>query len=285
MSWMSWSSDEAWKVDGHQGKAQVLGSDSCCKWRWPFCNPYSCSLHWLSLSWRGCPWLWISLDIPNQMMISFSCNNLWGQSRSMSCALRQPLFFLLLWPGYLEAAISILRFSMKRCFPRMWIVCYMAGNWWYLGCMQKPPVRWHSRKSVFPVILASAHVWRESPFFTPGGFSSILPCLIFFLHIFYFTWLAMAVKFMNGMHEWQLCWWKARDSRCYLSQHWVIRKIAGSFEQVSGWGREIDGVLQLHRSWKAKCFVKGLEIMKSVADVAEAEGRLNDLWSIVSDLL
>ena len=31
-------------------------------------------------------------------------------------------------------------------------------------------------------------------------------------------------------------------------------------------------MLQLHRSWKAKSFVKGLEIMKRVADVAEAEG-------------
>jgi hypothetical protein len=36
--------------------------------------------------------------------------------------------------------------------------------------------------------------------------------------------------------------------------------------------KEIDGVLQLQRSWKAKSFVKGLEIMKRVADVAEAEG-------------
>ena len=46
--------------------------------------------------------------------------------------------------------------------------------------------------------------------------------------------------------------------------------------QVPGWEiQDIDGVLQLNRSWKAKSFVKGLEILKKVADVAEAEG----LWS------
>jgi 4a-hydroxytetrahydrobiopterin dehydratase len=43
--------------------------------------------------------------------------------------------------------------------------------------------------------------------------------------------------------------------------------------QVPGWEiQDIDGVLQLNRSWKAKSFVKGLEILKKVADVAEAEG-------------
>ncbi|KAG0599444.1 hypothetical protein M758_12G152400 [Ceratodon purpureus] len=48
--------------------------------------------------------------------------------------------------------------------------------------------------------------------------------------------------------------------------------------EVAGWElKEIDGVLQLHRSWKAKSFVKGLEIMKRVADVAEAEGHHPDL--------
>jgi len=48
--------------------------------------------------------------------------------------------------------------------------------------------------------------------------------------------------------------------------------------EVSGWElKEIDGVLQLQRNWKTKSFVKGLEIMKRVADVAEAEGHHPDL--------
>jgi len=48
--------------------------------------------------------------------------------------------------------------------------------------------------------------------------------------------------------------------------------------KVPGWEiQDIDGVLQLNRSWKAKSFVKGLEILKKVADVAEAEGHHPDL--------
>lgn len=60
-------------------------------------------------------------------------------------------------------------------------------------------------------------------------------------------------------------------------------------QQVPGW--EIveqlgNGGLSLHRAWKAKTFVKGLDFFKSIAEVAEAEGHHPDLhlvgWNRVS---
>lgn len=33
-----------------------------------------------------------------------------------------------------------------------------------------------------------------------------------------------------------------------------------------------DGVMKLHRTWKVKTFMRGLELFQRVADVAEAEG-------------
>ncbi|CAM6125463.1 unnamed protein product [Calypogeia fissa] len=49
-------------------------------------------------------------------------------------------------------------------------------------------------------------------------------------------------------------------------------------EQIPGWELlEIDGKLQLQRSWKAKNFMKGLEFIKTIADVAESEGHHPDL--------
>lgn len=33
-----------------------------------------------------------------------------------------------------------------------------------------------------------------------------------------------------------------------------------------------DGVMKLHRTWKVKTFMRGLEFFQRVADVAEAEG-------------
>lgn len=55
-------------------------------------------------------------------------------------------------------------------------------------------------------------------------------------------------------------------------------KAQSMLPQVPGWDlKEIDGIPQLCRNWKAKSFVKGLEIMKRVAGVAEAEGHHPDL--------
>eukprot|EP00246_Nothoceros_aenigmaticus_P012890 TRINITY_DN4191_c0_g1_i1.p1 TRINITY_DN4191_c0_g1~~TRINITY_DN4191_c0_g1_i1.p1 ORF type:complete len:164 (-),score=22.31 TRINITY_DN4191_c0_g1_i1:368-811(-) len=60
-------------------------------------------------------------------------------------------------------------------------------------------------------------------------------------------------------------------------------------EQVLGW--EIveqpgNGALSLHRAWKSKNFVKGLDFFKHIAEVAEAEGHHPDLhlvgWNRVS---
>lgn len=43
--------------------------------------------------------------------------------------------------------------------------------------------------------------------------------------------------------------------------------------QVSGWDLVNDGgTLKLHRSWKVKTFMKGLEFFQEVASIAEAEG-------------
>ncbi|GLU13931.1 hypothetical protein SLE2022_305340 [Rubroshorea leprosula] len=48
--------------------------------------------------------------------------------------------------------------------------------------------------------------------------------------------------------------------------------------QVAGWNLINEGgMLKLNRSWKVKSFMKGLELFKLVADVAEAEGHHPDL--------
>ncbi|KAL0300614.1 UNVERIFIED_CONTAM: Pterin-4-alpha-carbinolamine dehydratase 2, mitochondrial [Sesamum radiatum] len=48
--------------------------------------------------------------------------------------------------------------------------------------------------------------------------------------------------------------------------------------KVPGWNLVNEGGVQkLHRSWKVKTFVKGMEFLKLVADVAEAEGHHPDL--------
>ncbi|KAL0328949.1 UNVERIFIED_CONTAM: Pterin-4-alpha-carbinolamine dehydratase 2, mitochondrial [Sesamum calycinum] len=47
--------------------------------------------------------------------------------------------------------------------------------------------------------------------------------------------------------------------------------------KVPGWNLVNEGGVQkLHRSWKVKTFVKGMEFLKLVADVAEAEGGLTE---------
>ncbi|XP_011085277.1 uncharacterized protein LOC105167315 [Sesamum indicum] len=49
-------------------------------------------------------------------------------------------------------------------------------------------------------------------------------------------------------------------------------------QRVPGWNLMNEGGVQkLHRSWKVKTFVKGMEFLKLVADVAEAEGHHPDL--------
>uniref|UniRef100_A0A0D6R992 4a-hydroxytetrahydrobiopterin dehydratase n=1 Tax=Araucaria cunninghamii TaxID=56994 RepID=A0A0D6R992_ARACU len=49
-------------------------------------------------------------------------------------------------------------------------------------------------------------------------------------------------------------------------------------QQIPGWNiLNEDGKLRLHRDWKVKTFLKGLEFFKHVADVAEAEGHHPDL--------
>lgn len=48
--------------------------------------------------------------------------------------------------------------------------------------------------------------------------------------------------------------------------------------QVPGWNiSNEDGKLKLQRAWKVKSFIKGLELFKHVADIAEAEGHHPDL--------
>ncbi|KAG8365594.1 hypothetical protein BUALT_Bualt18G0122000 [Buddleja alternifolia] len=48
--------------------------------------------------------------------------------------------------------------------------------------------------------------------------------------------------------------------------------------QVPGWNLvNEDGTQKLHRSWKVKTFVRGMEFLRLVADVAEAEGHHPDL--------
>ncbi|KAL5998672.1 hypothetical protein ACLOJK_009616 [Asimina triloba] len=43
--------------------------------------------------------------------------------------------------------------------------------------------------------------------------------------------------------------------------------------QVPGWNLVNEaGTLKLQRSWKTKTFMKGLELFRSIADIAEAEG-------------
>ncbi|KAL8511789.1 hypothetical protein ACS0TY_018283 [Phlomoides rotata] len=49
-------------------------------------------------------------------------------------------------------------------------------------------------------------------------------------------------------------------------------------QRVPGWNLVNEsGVLKLHQSWKVKTFVKGMEFLRLVADVAEAEGHHPDL--------
>lgn len=49
-------------------------------------------------------------------------------------------------------------------------------------------------------------------------------------------------------------------------------------QQVPGWNvSNEDGKLKLQRAWKVKSFIKGLELFKHVADIAEAEGHHPDL--------
>lgn len=49
-------------------------------------------------------------------------------------------------------------------------------------------------------------------------------------------------------------------------------------QKIPGWNiLNDDGKLRLHRDWKVKNFIKGLEFFKHVADVAEAEGHHPDL--------
>ncbi|KAH6826202.1 Transcriptional coactivator/pterin dehydratase [Perilla frutescens var. hirtella] len=49
-------------------------------------------------------------------------------------------------------------------------------------------------------------------------------------------------------------------------------------QRVPGWDLvNENGTLRLHRSWKVKTFVKGMEFLRLVADVAEAEGHHPDL--------
>eukprot|EP00249_Psilotum_nudum_P011646 c23299_g1_i1 orf=289-717(-) len=49
-------------------------------------------------------------------------------------------------------------------------------------------------------------------------------------------------------------------------------------KQIPGWNLLNDGgCMRLHRAWKAKNFVLGLEFLKRVADVAESEGHHPDV--------
>ncbi|CDJ26390.1 hypothetical protein CFC21_041654 [Triticum aestivum] len=51
-----------------------------------------------------------------------------------------------------------------------------------------------------------------------------------------------------------------------------------SLEQVTGWELKNEGdILKLHRAWKVKNFVKGLEFFQLVAALAEEEGHHPDL--------
>ncbi|XP_047060857.1 pterin-4-alpha-carbinolamine dehydratase 2, mitochondrial [Lolium rigidum] len=51
-----------------------------------------------------------------------------------------------------------------------------------------------------------------------------------------------------------------------------------SLEQVAGWELKPEGeILKLHRTWKVKNFVKGLEFFQLVAAIAEEEGHHPDL--------
>ncbi|KAL6615748.1 hypothetical protein ACP70R_038018 [Stipagrostis hirtigluma subsp. patula] len=48
-------------------------------------------------------------------------------------------------------------------------------------------------------------------------------------------------------------------------------------EQVNGWELTTEGgILKLHRAWKVKNFLKGLELFQLVAAIAEEEGGLTD---------
>lgn len=49
--------------------------------------------------------------------------------------------------------------------------------------------------------------------------------------------------------------------------------LADTWKQVNGWELTTEGgILKLHRAWKVKSFVKGLEFFQLVAAIAEEEG-------------
>lgn len=55
--------------------------------------------------------------------------------------------------------------------------------------------------------------------------------------------------------------------------------------QVPGWNLvNENGSWKLHQSWKVKTFVKGMEFLRLVADVAEAEGILHKFIPLKLDI-
>lgn len=70
--------------------------------------------------------------------------------------------------------------------------------------------------------------------------------------------------------------------------------LADTWKQVNGWELITEGgVLKLHRTWKVKNFVKGLEFFQLVAAIAEEEGPFFSsyyplslfLWQIVNSFI
>ena len=52
---------------------------------------------------------------------------------------------------------------------------------------------------------------------------------------------------------------------------------------MNGWELTTEGgILKLHRAWKVKNFVKGLEFFKLVAAIAEQEGPFFSLFNLLS---
>jgi len=52
---------------------------------------------------------------------------------------------------------------------------------------------------------------------------------------------------------------------------------------VNGWELTTEGgILKLHRAWKVKNFVKGLEFFQLVAAIAEEEGPFFSLFNLLS---
>ena len=53
----------------------------------------------------------------------------------------------------------------------------------------------------------------------------------------------------------------------------ISTPLADTWKQVNGWELITEGgILKLHRAWKVKNFVKGLEFFQLVAAIAEEEG-------------